>query len=418
MLKTTENTASGTATGGVTWAASDAALGAATGVAPGAVIAWGQSWKQNLGAVLLAILLGITSLPTLALADDDAKGATAGENGVPLTALELQESVEATQLSYDEARTLADEAAALVADQEARIGEIEKEIPLQQQRSAKAARELYKIQQSSPGLVSMLVEAENLGNFLVMLEYITFVTNANLDEIHRLAALRDELAATRQALEDAQAQAEERVEEARQSLEAAVAMRDEEQRREEEEARLAAEAALNAAALEEAPRDNTSETPVKDNANSGDSGEAEKPSSSETTDNDSGPTPVDPPSNYDQATFVALWAPRIDAYLAGSPMAGCGETFAKAAYANNVDPRWSPAIACIESGKGTYCFLPHNAWGWGSASWDSWESAINDHVSGLASGYGFTITVDAAKTYCPPNWEFWYNNTSAQMNLI
>jgi len=26
--------------------------------------------------------------------------------------------------------------------------------------------------------------------------------------------------------------------------------------------------------------------------------------------------------------------------------------------------------------------------------------------------------VEAAKKYCPPNWEHWYNATLAQMNMI
>ena len=59
-----------------------------------------------------------------------------------------------------------------------------------------------------------------------------------------------------------------------------------------------------------------------------------------------------------------------------------------------------------------------NAWGWGGCSWGSWEEAIRDHVAGLARGYGYTISVEAAKKYCPPNWEHWYNATLAQMNMI
>ena len=116
--------------------------------------------------------------------------------------------------------------------------------------------------------------------------------------------------------------------------------------------------------------------------------------------------------------FVAQWAGRIDAYLAGSPMAGTGKVFAEAAWDYGVDPRWSPAISNTESSKGLYCSGSCNAWGWGGCSWGSWEEAIRDHVAGLARGYGYTISVEAAKKYCPPNWEHWYNATLAQMNMI
>ena len=130
------------------------------------------------------------------------------------------------------------------------------------------------------------------------------------------------------------------------------------------------------------------------------------------------PTPDNADWSSDKATFVNEWAGRIDSYLAGSPMAGTGEIFAEAAWDYGVDPRYSPAISNTESSKGLYCFNSHNAWGWGSESWDSWEDAIRDHVAGLARGYGYTISVEAAKKYCPPNWEHWYSATLAQMEAI
>ena len=120
----------------------------------------------------------------------------------------------------------------------------------------------------------------------------------------------------------------------------------------------------------------------------------------------------------DQESFIAEWTWRIDAYLAGSPLAGQGRTFAEAAWNYGVDPRWSPAISYTESSKGAACYMPHNAWGWGGCEWDSWEEAINDHVRGLARGYGYTISMEAAQKYCPPNAQHWYDVTSAQMNLI
>lgn len=117
--------------------------------------------------------------------------------------------------------------------------------------------------------------------------------------------------------------------------------------------------------------------------------------------------------------FVSHWAVRIDAYLAGSPLAGQGATFAEAAWQYGVDPRLSPAISNTESSKGAKCFLPYNAWGWGQSSWGSWEQAINGHVMGLATeGYGPMITFEGAQRYCPPHYAAWYKNTIAQVALI
>lgn len=116
--------------------------------------------------------------------------------------------------------------------------------------------------------------------------------------------------------------------------------------------------------------------------------------------------------------FISTWTERIDAYLAGSPLAGQGATFASAAWDYGVDPRWSPAISNTESSKGAVCFKPYNAWGWGQSGWGSWEEAINAHVAGLASVYGYSITYGAAMKYCPPNYDHWFNATLGQMMMI
>ena len=116
--------------------------------------------------------------------------------------------------------------------------------------------------------------------------------------------------------------------------------------------------------------------------------------------------------------FISEWTNRINNYLAGSPLAGQGETFATAAWENGVDPRWSPAISNTESTKGANCFLPHNAWGWGSTGWSSWEEAINAHVAGLAKGYGYTISYSNAQKYCPPNYDNWFHDTLREMSKI
>ncbi len=116
--------------------------------------------------------------------------------------------------------------------------------------------------------------------------------------------------------------------------------------------------------------------------------------------------------------FVSEWTARIDKYLVGSPLAGCGATFAEAAWNNGVDPRWSPAISNTESTKGRHCFASHNAWGWTNGAWGDWGTAINAHVRGLAEIYGYTISYANAVKYCPPNHDNWYRGTLNEMSKI
>lgn len=116
--------------------------------------------------------------------------------------------------------------------------------------------------------------------------------------------------------------------------------------------------------------------------------------------------------------FVSEWTNRINNYLAGSPLAGYGSTFAEAAWKYGVDPRWSPAISNTESTKGSNCFAWHNAWGWTGGSWSSWGSAIDSHVRGLADIYGYTISYSNAQKYCPPNYDNWYRDTLGEMRKI
>ena len=205
---------------------------------------------------------------------------------------------------------------------------------------------------------------------------------------------------------------------AEQALSAAQQARQEAQRKAQEEAARQAEEAAKAAEAEAAKAEAAKEADKQEQADS-----ASAPAAAEAAGDSSAGT-VEAPSDdgadwaSERDVFVAQWAGRIDAYLAGSPMAGTGKVFAEAAWDYGVDPRWSPAISNTESSKGLYCSGSCNAWGWGSCSWGSWEDAIRDHVAGLARGYGYTISVDAAKRYCPPNWEHWYNATLAQMNMI
>ena len=311
--------------------------------------------------------------------------------------LEVERSAEAYQSAIENMAQIED----ALAENEARIAELQKLIPEQQRKSNEAAVALYKSQIDSAGLLDLLLGSASVEDLFFRVDAINRVTLAHETELSRLVEMQNELAASTEKLEADRAAAEESVNAADRALTAAQAARLEAQRRAEEEAQRQVEAAAAAAAAQ---------APAQ-------SEEAESEAPAETVEAEA---VVSDGADWtsDQESFIAEWTWRIDAYLAGSPLAGQGRTFAEAAWNYGVDPRWSPAISYTESSKGAACYMPHNAWGWGGCEWDSWEEAINDHVRGLARGYGYTISMEAAQKYCPPNAQHWYDTTLAQMNLI
>ena len=389
---------------------------------------------------LFAFLVCVTVFPATSWAEDLDMYPVADE---------FQQEVERTAAEYDAALAALAQAKADIQENTVRIDELSAEIPEQQKRGAAAARDLYKLQQQGSGLLQMLLGSDDFYDFLTNLDYLNRIGDAHVQELQKLEDMQAELNSRQVALEKAHSSAAKQADKAEEALAAAQEARLEAQRRAQEEARRQAEeaaaaaaaeaqAAAEAAAVEEAAQaaveeaSKQAEQQEDDQAASSESSdvaeeakpaapeeepeEAEEPQQTEAAIEQ----PTDDGADWtsDQAAFINDWSARIDAYLAGSPMAGQGATFAKAAWDYGVDPRWSPAIAFTESSLGANCFLPHNAWGWGSASWGSWEEAIPAHVAGLARGYGYTISIEGAQKYCPPNWEAWYNRTLEQMNMI
>lgn len=124
------------------------------------------------------------------------------------------------------------------------------------------------------------------------------------------------------------------------------------------------------------------------------------------------------PAVSERDLYIATWGERIDAYNAGYPLAGYGQTFAAAAYDYGVDPRFSPAIARVESGSGQVCAYSCNAWGWGSTSWPDWETAIYGHVGALAANYGPTLSYSIAAKYNELDPDGWYAQVEQGMYQI
>lgn len=360
--------------------------------------------------LLSCALAGLLLLSTCTLPFAGARDAFAEDIDTNPAPDELQQEIERTSAAYFEANAQVDSIKSDIEANEALIAELEISIPAQQERGDAAASDLYKLQQRSGSLIGLLLDSEDFFGFIANLDYLNRIAQSNIEEIGRLNEMRGGLAAVQADLESQQAEAEARAEGAGRALQDAQAARLEAQRRAEEEAQRQAEAEAAARAATAAAADEAAAQGKVANESSDTGSEATGSATAGETDH------VD--WTQDEVAFVESWTPRIDAYLAGSPLAGQGEAFAVAAWTYGVDPRWSPAISAVESSKGRYCYAGHNAWGWGAVSWDSWEEAIDAHVRGLARGYGYTLTEAAAKKYCPPTWQDWYDKVSAQMNAI
>lgn len=335
------------------------------------------------------------------------------------TMAELQAEVVRCSDEYDTCVKHIEELQAEIEANEARIAELEAMLPQQRQRTSDSIRWQYRVSLDAPGLIEMVLSAENFYDMLATIQYLDIIQTRNNAELQALIDLDAELTETRQKLaedlalaEAEKAAAQEALDEAieaREALQAAILAQQEAERLERE--RALAEAQEHAGEEFTTASGNTATVEIPPNSDIGATG-----GTGGISDGDSGTVSTDP-SVTTRDYFVQVWSGRIDNYLAGSPLAGYGYAFAEAAWDYGVDPRWSPAIAAVESSKGRYCFEPYNAWGWFAYLGSDWDSSIRAHVRGLANGYGYTLTWAAAARYCPPG-SAWYSATATQMEYV
>ncbi len=307
----------------------------------------------------------------------------------------LQAEVERSGQAYDDASEHLQNILDDLSQTNARIAELEELLPRQEAQCDEAIVILYKYRTDNSTFLDMLFSASSFPEVMKVLQYFGHLNESNLATIANTKAMKDELETSRSRLETDKIAAEQAKQSAAQTLASAQAARIEAQKQAEQ--RLAAEAAAQAAANASAQTNNTA-------------------ASSSVTPN------TDESVNWatDKAAFVNEWGSRINGYLSGSPLSGYGRTFAEAAYDYGVDPRWSPAIAAIESSKGAAGSLArnyYNAWGWGSKHFSSWDESIPQHVAYLARKYG-SLSESAAAIYCPSSPGEWYASCIREMNKI
>lgn len=315
-------------------------------------------------------------------------------------AARLEEQVKSSAAAYNDAVSRQEELNAEIEELDTRIAELEAKLPSQRERSDESVRALYKYEYDSSSILMMLLESSSVTDMLAIIDSYNWIIDYNTAEIEQAVAMERELRSAKESLESDKANADKAANEAVESLKAAQEARE----------RMAARAATIQAAEEQKAQEVLASATAT---------EEEKAAASQATSAAGSASAGHVGWSADKTQFVNEWAPRIDAYLAGSATAGCGTYYAAAAWDNGVDPRWAPAISYVESSKGGACFRSYNAWGYGGASFGSWEEGINKIVSALGSSlYGGYLTREAAAVYCPPNADHWYNTCAEQMALI
>ena len=196
--------------------------------------------------VALSATLAFASAPVAGMAQ---RTAWAEDIDTNVQADAAQQEVERTAAEYDQAISRIDDLNQQIADNEARIAEIEDTLPTQQERSSAAAVKLYKTQASTPGLLEMVLSSENIVDFFTSLEYVSHIYSSNQAEIKRLSELKDELDQTKRGLSQAKKDADAEAANAEQALSAAQQARQEAQRKAQEESACSAFAASASASF-------------------------------------------------------------------------------------------------------------------------------------------------------------------------
>lgn len=140
-----------------------------------------------------------------------------------------QQKIEAATSAYNDARTKLDDLQKQIDSNEASIEEIEAKLPEQQAKASSAMRDLYKYQKGTNPIVSFLVNAQSLGEFITTCKYTNQITSSSVDEIEELNNMQTELEQNKAELQQAKSQLEAEQKNAEDALAQAQQLRSEAQ---------------------------------------------------------------------------------------------------------------------------------------------------------------------------------------------
>lgn len=189
-----------------------------------------------------AVRAGLTAALALTLAMPGVARAT--------SLSELQARIDESNGAYNTAVAHANELQEQIDANEARLVQIEEELPAKKDAAAKSLRVSYKMQAGSGDLIQLLLSSEDFNEVISTLQYLEKITSHNNAAVEDLAQATDELEQVQSALASQKAQVDSEVQSALASLTEANDARD------QYEAQIAAQQAAQvrqAAAQQQAP---------------------------------------------------------------------------------------------------------------------------------------------------------------------
>ncbi len=138
-----------------------------------------------------------------------------------VTVDELQAQVDQATQAYNDATSKVSQLQVQIEESQAKIDEVNSSLPEKQKRAATSMSAAYKMQQSTPGLVTMLLSADTFSDFLTSFQYITAITRSNDDAVNELVNMERELSSAQETLEQAKEEADAQQKQAQDSLNSA-----------------------------------------------------------------------------------------------------------------------------------------------------------------------------------------------------
>lgn len=165
-----------------------------------------------------AVRAGLTAALALSLAMPGVARAT--------SLSELQGRIDENNEAYNTAVARATELQDQIDANEARLAQIEEELPAKKDAAAKSLRVSYKMQAGSGDLIQLLLSSEDFNEVISTLQYLEKITSHNNAAVEDLAQATDELEQVQSALASQKAQVDSEVQSALASLTEANDARD------------------------------------------------------------------------------------------------------------------------------------------------------------------------------------------------
>lgn len=165
-----------------------------------------------------AVRAGLTAALALSLAMPGVAHAT--------SLSELQGRIDESNEAYNTAVAHATELQDQIDVNEARLAQIEEELPAKKDAAAKSLRVSYKMQAGSGDLIQLLLSSEDFNEVISTLQYLEKITSHNNAAVEDLAQATDELEQVQSALASQKAQVDSEVQSALASLTEANDARD------------------------------------------------------------------------------------------------------------------------------------------------------------------------------------------------